>query len=72
MSIKVGSGESTLFWKVLCYGEKYLQESFPRLYSISNKRSAKVGEVVGGVNMWNLTFKRKLFVREENLILELK
>ena len=46
--LKLGRG-SLLFWKALWCGEKYLQESFPRLYSTSNKKSAKVGDVVGVV-----------------------
>ena len=31
-----------------------------------------MGDVVGGGNIWNLTFRRKLFVWSDNLILESK
>ena len=53
-------------------GESSLQELFPRLYGLSNKKSAKGVELVGIDNFWNLTFIRNLFVWEENLVWELK
>ncbi|PSS35185.1 Ribonuclease H protein [Actinidia chinensis var. chinensis] len=71
-SIKVGSGESILFWKDVWCGENFLQERFPRIYGLSNQKSAKVGDLFGSDNLWNLTFRINLFVWEENLVLELK
>ena len=53
-------------------GESSLQELFPRLYGLSNKKSAKVGDLVGIDNFGNLTFIRNLFVWEKNLVWELK
>lgn len=47
---------------------------FPRLFSLSNQKDAKVGEMVlvqEGGRVWNLTWRRNPFIWEGNLIANL-
>jgi hypothetical protein len=68
---KVKNGLSTSFWNTKWRGEVPLCRKYPRLFAISNQKEAKVAEVwrEGGSGPdWNFTWRRRLFVWEENLL----
>jgi len=68
---KIGNGNNTSFWKDRWVGEAPIRNIFPRLFSISNQKEAKVKEVVtwqGGGRSWNLTWRRLPFSWEANLV----
>ncbi|MCH96809.1 putative non-LTR retroelement reverse transcriptase related [Trifolium medium] len=69
----LGNGTSTRFWEDIWVGETPLKERFPRLYSISIQRAATVAEIytVSDSSQWSLLWRRRLFVWEEELRLEL-
>jgi len=70
----VGNGENTSFWSDVWVGEVALGVSFPRLYSISNQKEGKIGEMGewSGSNWnWVLTWRHNLFVWEEKLLFNL-
>jgi hypothetical protein len=55
-------------------GDSLLCESFPRLFSISTQKEAMVDELVvidGDVMSWNLSWRRRLFVWEDEILLRL-
>ncbi|MCH80638.1 putative ribonuclease H protein [Trifolium medium] len=76
-----------LFWEIvanlglLLYGGRIFvplgdtpfKERFPRLYSISIQQAATVAEIYtnNAPNQWNLLWRRRLFVWEEELLLQL-
>jgi hypothetical protein len=72
---KVGNGLTTSFWNDRWVGEKCLRIKYPRLYSVSNQKEALVGEmgVPSGTRWeWRFTWRRHLFMWEEELLLSLK
>jgi hypothetical protein len=70
----VGRGNQTRFWHDTWVGNVSLQARFPRLYSISTQKDSVVADLRvsedGGV-LWNLVWRRRLFVWEETLVTEL-
>lgn len=71
LSRKVHDGLDTYFWKTKWRGEMTFSCKYPRLFDISNKKEAMVGEmgVVSGSSFdWNFIWRRKLFVCEEDLL----
>ncbi|GAU45475.1 hypothetical protein TSUD_190940 [Trifolium subterraneum] len=70
---KLGNGVDTSFWEDTWVGNRSLKDRFPRLYSISIQKEAKVAELHSFVNTvhWTLLWRRRLFVWEENLLLQL-
>lgn len=71
---KVSNGRHTRFWKDKWFGHQSLAWAFPRLYSISSQKEAKVRDVWSLVNSeltWNLTWRRLPFLWENNLIVNL-
>jgi hypothetical protein len=72
---KAGNGMNTSFWNDKWRGDSCFRLRYPRLFSISNQKEAKVGEV--GVRVeegvdWRFIWRRNLFVWEEDLLLSLK
>jgi len=71
---KVGNGVDTSFWMVNWCGGRSFALKYPRLFSISNQREAMVGDI-GVVTeeglVWNFSWRRRLFVWEEELLLSL-
>jgi hypothetical protein len=68
---KIGNGINTSFWKDMWLGEAPLYLMFPRLFSLSTQKEAKVGDMVGvhgGVAVWNMIWRRHPFLWEVNLI----
>ena len=68
---KVSNGRRTSFWNDWWIGDQPLALTFPRVYSISSQKEAKVGELwrfQDGVVTWNLHWRRVPFVWEHNLI----
>jgi hypothetical protein len=68
---KVSNGRGTSFWKDKWIGEQPLAILFPRLFSISTHKEAKVGDLwsfIEGTVLWNLTWRRQPFLWERNLI----
>jgi hypothetical protein len=65
----VSNGRNARFWrdKWTPLGPFMLQ--FPRLYSVANNQEAVIGDL--GVWMWNLTWRRNLFVWEHNQLQQL-
>lgn len=72
---KVGNGLNTSFWNDPWIRGRCLRERYPRLFSISTQKEAKVGEVGvvsdQGID-WVLTWRRHLFMWEEEVLLSLK
>jgi hypothetical protein len=55
---KVSNGRATSFWNEKCIGDQPLALAFPRIFSISTQKEAKVGDLLSGhegVVSWNLT-----------------
>ena len=68
---KIGNGMNTTFWKDRWLAEAPLMSLFPRLFSISTQKEAKVGDMVSlldGVCVWNITWRRNMFLWEINII----
>lgn len=68
---KVSNGRGTSFWKDRWIGDKPLALSFPRLFSISLQKEAKVRDLWNlqdGVVSWNLLWRRNPFLWESNLV----
>ena len=71
---KVGTGNATNFWKDPWRGDTHFCGKYPRLYGISNSKEATVEEVRGvddGRDVWDLVWRRPLFVWEEELLISL-
>jgi hypothetical protein len=71
---RVGSGNSTKFWKEVWLGNQSLEARFSRLFGISTQKEALVSEVAyweNGVWRWGLMWRRNFFVWEEELVDEL-
>ena len=68
---KVGNGLTTSFWKDNWRGGRSFAYKYSRLLSISSQKEAMVGEIEelshGGLN-WNFSWRRALFVWEEELL----
>lgn len=68
---RVGNGRNICFWKDKWLGEEPFLTLFPRLYSLSTQKEAKVGDMMvyqGGLRVWNTTWRRHPFLWEVNLI----
>jgi hypothetical protein len=67
---KVGNGGGTRFWLDKWVGGETLALLFPRLYSISNQKDFLISNM-GGWSIdgwvWNLSWRRNLFLWEEEL-----
>jgi hypothetical protein len=71
---RIGCGDHTKFWSHVWVGSATLQERFPRLFSLSLQNESTVAElrwVELGIMNWNLLWRRRLFVWEENLVYDL-
>jgi hypothetical protein len=67
-------GAQTLFWEDVWVGHVSLRERFPRFFQISTQQSSCVRSLcswVGGRWAWDLSWRRRLFVWEVNLLEEL-
>jgi hypothetical protein len=68
ISRKVGNGARTRFWSDRWFGFVPLCVSYPRLFSIFTQKETSIGEVrilEGEVWGWNLVWRRRLFLWEE-------
>jgi len=68
---KVVNRRSTSFWKYRWIAEQSLATSFPRIFSISSQKEAKVRDLwtcQNGEVHWNLGWRRQPFLWERNLI----
>ena len=68
---KIGNEINISFWKDMWLGEASLYLMFPRLFSLSTQKEAKVGDMVMfqvGVAVWNTIWRRHSFLWEVNLI----
>ncbi|PNX95580.1 F-box family protein [Trifolium pratense] len=73
-SRSIGNGASTCFWSDLWIGDSLLYVKFPRLFSLSLQKEAKVRELVsveGGKYNWNFIWRRRLFIWEEESVAQL-
>jgi hypothetical protein len=71
---KVGNGALTSFWKDKWIGDAPLKNLFPRLFAISNQKEASVADIWNSGEeheRWNLQWRRRFFVWEENLLEDL-
>jgi hypothetical protein len=71
----VGNGFSTRFWTDIWIGENSLRSRYPRLFSISDQKEAKVGEMGLMSELgteWNFMWRRHLFMWEEEVLVNLK
>jgi hypothetical protein len=71
---RVGNGNLTSFWCDVWLGNQSLQDRFPRMFSISNQQASVIssmGEWVGGVWSWVLTWRREFFAWEVPIFREL-
>jgi hypothetical protein len=71
---RVGNGATTKFWRVAWRGEVPFMVKYNRLFSISNQQESSVEEMwedsqEGG--RWAFTWRRRLFVWEEELLANL-
>jgi hypothetical protein len=68
---KVGCGGGTRFWVDKWIGGGALAQLFPRLFSISCQKENLISQVGGWTNdgwVWNLKWRRQLFIWEEELL----
>jgi len=68
---RVGNGQNTSFWNAKWRGDTTFKIKYPRLYAISNQKEAKVADFLvfnGFGTEWNFSWRRRLFVWEEELI----
>jgi hypothetical protein len=66
---KVGNGMLTSFWNDPWISDQSLRQRFPRLFGISmhkNEMIGNLGRIVDGGCVWNLQWRRNLFVWEED------
>ncbi|KAK2413278.1 hypothetical protein QL285_036006 [Trifolium repens] len=66
---KVGNGNMTSFWNEIWIGEQRFRQRFPRLFGISMQRDDMIGNMgqrINGVWHWELQWRRRLFVWEED------
>jgi hypothetical protein len=71
---KVGDGSSTAFWTDIWIGNVFLKDHFPRLFSVSSIKEAKVagaGSWVNGRWCWSIAWRRNLSVWEDELHVQL-
>ena len=71
---RVRNGMFTSFWEMAWRGELSFRNKYPRLFSLSNQKEAKVGELWEGEEMeitWAFTWRRPLFVWENDLLIEM-
>jgi hypothetical protein len=74
VSRTIGNGATTRFWSEKWIGDSLLCVKFPRLFLISNQKEATISElavVEGGIIHWNFSWRRMLFVWEEELVTNL-
>ncbi|GAU27881.1 hypothetical protein TSUD_159750 [Trifolium subterraneum] len=67
---KIGNGGATSFWHDSWVGPQTLKEVFPRLFLVSAQQDSSVFEVaqrIPGRRGWDLKWRRRLFVWEEEL-----
>jgi hypothetical protein len=69
---KIGNGRQTSFWLDNWLGDFSLRDRFPRLFSVSTQKEASVATLWSSLNdeRWTLTWRRRLFVWENNLLEE--
>jgi len=68
---RVNNGQSTSFWNSKWRGDMSFRMKYPRLFSISIQKEAKVVDMWlerGTESDWNFSWRRRLFVWEEDLI----
>ncbi|GFZ20781.1 hypothetical protein Acr_28g0014860 [Actinidia rufa] len=72
--IHVGSGDNISFWNDIWCDQRSLKDTFPRLYSLSNNKEASTSDLLHNSEevKWNLSFRRNLFVWEEELLTQLQ
>jgi hypothetical protein len=66
---KVGNGLLTSFWNDPWIGDQSLRQRFPRLFGISTQKDeviGNLGHIAHDVWVWNLQWRRSLFVWEED------
>ncbi|GAU40296.1 hypothetical protein TSUD_362760 [Trifolium subterraneum] len=71
----LGNGNSTYFWTSNWIGEAPLSGLFPRLFSLSNHKESTVKDLcvlVGERWTWNFSWRRALFLWEEDLVVRLR
>jgi hypothetical protein len=71
----LGNGNQTAFWSDIWLGSAPLQTVFPRLYSIVIQKDSSVADMripLQGEYTWNFEWRRRLFVWEEDLVVQLK
>lgn len=75
ISLKLGDGKSISFWTDTWTGSQSLQSIFPRLFLLSEDRTAKIADMgnwTGGTWIWNLKWRRCLLDREFNSLESLR
>ena len=74
LSRKVGNGANTSFWDVVWRGNRAFRNKYPRLFSLSNQKEANIGDL-GTFDTadgnWSFSWRRPLFVWENDLLTEL-
>ena len=68
---KIGNGDSVLFWDDCWADNGALKHVYPRLFSLSSCKDAKVTELgkwINGSWEWQITWKRSLFEWEKPLV----
>ena len=68
---RVGNGLSSSFWNDKWCGDRCFRTKYPRLYLISTQKEALVGEVLDIGMVWNFTWRRHLFMWEEEVLVTL-
>ena len=71
---KVSNGRGTSFWRDRWIGDQALATVFPRLFSLALHKEAKIGDLwslVDGAVSWNIGWRRRPFLWENNLIANL-
>jgi hypothetical protein len=59
---KVGNDANTSFWNVNWHGGGSFVSKYPRLFSISSQKEAKVEDIRGAGENWNFLWRRRLCV----------
>jgi hypothetical protein len=71
---KLGNDVNTSFWCDIWVGDVPLRDRFPRLFSISNQKEMSVSSVrrdLNGTTCWDLSWRRRFFVWEHDLLIDL-
>ncbi|XP_019418409.1 PREDICTED: uncharacterized protein LOC109329191 [Lupinus angustifolius] len=71
---RVGSGQSTLFWRDIWVGGECLKNCFERLFQVTLNKDAcisSMGEWRNGVWCWLLNWRRSLFLWEQDEVNDL-